>query len=79
MAAGGRFYGSDINPRLIRWCADNLPGRYFTNGLRPPLDLPDASIDLVYAHSVLTHLTEQTAQAWLAEVRRFCAPADWRF
>jgi SAM-dependent methyltransferase len=74
IAAGGGFYGSDINRRLIQWCAENLPGSYFTNGLQPPLNLADDSIDLLYSHSVLTHLTEATALAWLAEARRILRP-----
>lgn len=74
LAAGGRFYGSDLNPRLANWCAANLPGSYAVNGLRPPLGLEDAAVDLVYAHSVLTHLNEDTAQAWLAEIARVLRP-----
>ena len=74
VAAGGSFTGSDLNPKLVAWCAGNLPGRYFPNGLQPPLALDDGSTDLVYAHSVLTHLTEATAIAWLAEVRRVLRP-----
>jgi ubiquinone/menaquinone biosynthesis C-methylase UbiE len=73
-ATGGDFLGCDLNPKLVAWCEKNLPGRYFPNGLRPPLDLPDEAVDLVYAHSVLTHLTEPTAIAWLAEVRRVLRP-----
>jgi SAM-dependent methyltransferase len=71
---GGTFLGCDLNPRLADWCAANLPGRYFTNALRPPLDLPGGGVDLVYAHSVLTHLTEETAVAWLGELRRVLKP-----
>jgi SAM-dependent methyltransferase len=73
-ARGGVFVGCDLNPRLVAWCSANLPGRYFTNGLRPPLELPDGDVDLVYAHSVRTHLTEAPAVAWLAEVRRVLRP-----
>jgi SAM-dependent methyltransferase len=73
-AGGGRFFGSDLNPRLVAWCAANLDGRYAVNRLKPPLDLADASLDLVYAHSVLTHLEEPTARAWLAELARVLRP-----
>lgn len=69
-ANGGAFHGSDINRKLIAWCAAHLPGRYFTNELAPPLNVPAASLDLVYAYSVLTHLTEASATAWLKEIRR---------
>ncbi len=68
--SGGDYIGCDINPALVGWCAAHLPGRYLRNRLEPPLDLPADSIDLVYAHSVLTHLREPSAKAWLAEVRR---------
>lgn len=73
-AAGGQFLGCDIHPKLVAWCAGALPGRYLRNGLRPPLPLAPASLDLVYSHSVLTHLTEDTARAWLAELRRLLKP-----
>jgi SAM-dependent methyltransferase len=71
---GGRFHGSDLNRRLVAWCAANLPGQYALNGLQPPLALGDRSLDLVYAHSVLTHLAEPTARAWLAELSRVLRP-----
>lgn len=74
IAAGGTFTGSDLNRRLSGWCAGHLAGRYLTNGLHPPLALPDAGLDLVYAHSVLTHLTRPTAQAWLGELARVLRP-----
>jgi SAM-dependent methyltransferase len=74
IAAGGMFTGSDLNPRLAGWCAANLPGRYLANGLKPPLALADDALDLVYAHSVLTHLTAATARAWLAELARVLRP-----
>jgi SAM-dependent methyltransferase len=73
-ARGGEFQGCDLNPKLVAWCRENLPGRYFRNGLKPPLSLPDASVDLVYAYSVLTHLTEPTTRAWLRELRRVLRP-----
>lgn len=74
VAARGTFTGSDLNPKVVAWCAANLPGRYVANGLQPPLALDDGSMDLAYAQSVLTHLTEATAIAWLAEVRRVLRP-----
>ena len=74
IAAGGRFTGSDLNPKLAGWCAANLAGTYRANRLRPPLANAADSLDLVYAHSVLTHLTEPTATAWLAEIARVLRP-----
>lgn len=74
IAAGGSFTGSDINRQLIDWAAAHLPGRYLRNGLRPPSPLPAASIDLVYAYSVLTHLREAAVSAWFKEVQRVLRP-----
>ena len=71
---GGQFYGTDLNTSLIDWCAENLPGVYTENGLRPPLHLEDGQFDLVYSHSVLTHLTEAVAAAWLVECARVMKP-----
>ncbi|MGA0605555.1 class I SAM-dependent methyltransferase [Phenylobacterium sp. VNQ135] len=71
---GGRFTGTDLNPKLAAWCAENLPGRYVSNGLKPPLALPDGEIDLLYAYSVFTHLREPLARAWLAELARVLKP-----
>jgi SAM-dependent methyltransferase len=71
---GGRYVGCDILPELAGWCGAALPGRYFANRLDPPLDLPAGEIDLVYSHSVLTHLREASVRAWLAELRRVLRP-----
>lgn len=73
-AAGGQFLGVDIHPKLAAWCAQALPGRYLRTGLQPPLPFEAASLDLAYSYSVLTHLTEATARAWLAELRRLLKP-----
>ncbi len=74
LAGGGRFEGRDIDRLLVRWCQDNLVGSYACNRILPPLDLNAGLLDLVYAHSVLTHLREPTALAWLAETRRVLRP-----
>jgi len=74
-AAGGRFTGTDLNPQLVAWCARNLPGRYLRNRLRPPLDVPSSSIDLLYGYSVLTHLREAMSVLWLDEVFRVLRPS----
>jgi SAM-dependent methyltransferase len=68
-------HGSDYNRELVRWCERNLRFATFTrNGLAPPLELDDASVDVAYAVSVLTHLPEDLQQGWLAELRRVVRP-----
>jgi SAM-dependent methyltransferase len=74
VGGGGRFLGSDLNPRLAAWCAANLPGEYAVNRLKPPLACADGAVDVLYAYSVLTHLREATAAGWLAEIARVLRP-----
>ena len=68
------FTGIDINPRLVRWCIANLPGRYRKIPFLPPAPLGDHRFDVVYGCSVLTHLRERSAKAWLAELARTTRP-----
>jgi SAM-dependent methyltransferase len=69
------IYGADYNPATVRWCAARIPGVTFVqNGLVPPLPLPAGTFDLVYAVSVVTHLSRPVAEAWLAELARIMAP-----
>jgi SAM-dependent methyltransferase len=63
--------GSDYNPKLIDWCARNLPfARFSFNEAEPPLPFEDGAFDFIYARSVLTHLTEDLAVRWMSELRR---------
>lgn len=73
-AGGGRFVGSDLNPKLVSWCEGHLPGAYHVNGLMPPLAVEAGGADVVYAYSVLTHLREKACVAWLDEVARVLKP-----
>ncbi|CAH0193632.1 class I SAM-dependent methyltransferase [Roseomonas sp. CECT 9278] len=69
-----RVTGIDIDSDNVAWCNANLRGTFHTVGLHPPTELPDAAFDLIYACSVLSHLTEPDADAWLAEIARVLAP-----
>ena len=71
---GERVTGYDYNEAAVRWCADNLPGTYRTNGLMPPLPCSDGAHDAVFAISVLTHLSEEAHAAWAAELARVVRP-----
>ena len=69
------LHGCDCNPRAVAWCRDNLP--FLTaavNGLEPPAPYADDTFDLVYAFSVLTHLTDAVGRGWIAEWRRIVRP-----
>jgi SAM-dependent methyltransferase len=70
-----RVHGCDINPRMVAWCDGNLPFAHVAvNDISPPLPYPDASLDLVYALSVLTHLPEDLQHEWVQECRRVLKP-----
>lgn len=73
-ATGANVSGTDLNPRLAGWCRRNLPGVWLDNGAEPPLDFADGAFDLVYALSVFTHLYDEGARAWLAELARVTRP-----
>ncbi len=70
----GAFTGVDINPRLIRWCGANLPGRYLLNKITPPLPLGHEGFEVIYGCSVLTHLREASARSWFVELARVLQP-----
>jgi len=70
--------GVDYNPRQIAWCRRHLPfGHFAVNDLLPPLAFPDASFDLIYALSVLTHLPVAAQFAWLDELARVLRPGGY--
>ena len=47
------------------------------NELTPPLPYDDSSFDLVYAFSVMTHLSEELQRAWVQECRRVLKPGGY--
>lgn len=67
--------GCDINRLHVEWCNANLPENtlVFQNHSIPALPLADASVDLVSAFSVFTHI-EALETAWLMELRRILRP-----
>jgi SAM-dependent methyltransferase len=72
---GPALHGCDYNPKLVEWCRDNLPFMEFrTNSLEPPSPYPDDSFDLVYALSVVPHMTEALAHRWMADFARVLKP-----
>lgn len=63
--------GIDIDPINISWCERNLPFGDFAVvepfGRTP---FADRSFDLIYSHSVMTHLSEDDQFVWLKELSR---------
>ena len=73
--APGRIHGFDIDQEAISWVSENLPWveTSRTDGL-PPLRYPNASFDLIFNHSVMSHLDAFYQDAWLGELRRILHP-----
>lgn len=75
LAAKVDLHGVDIDARAIAWVQDNLPEvTAKVNQPLPPLDYPDGSFDLVYNHSVFTHIDEHAQDLWLRELWRVTRP-----
>jgi SAM-dependent methyltransferase len=73
--SSGDVHGTDIDPEAIAWCRAHIP--YVTaglNGADPPLSYPDEAFDLVFNHSVFTHIDEARQDAWLTELQRVTRP-----
>lgn len=72
---GGQVFGCDYNQDSVTWCATALPEIQFRkNELSPPLPYGDAGMDVVYAWSVFTHLSEAQVRSWIAEITRVLKP-----
>ncbi len=72
---GLELHGCDYNPQLVAWCQENLGFMTATaNDLEPPTPYDDGRFGLVYAISILTHLTEPLAERWMAEFARIVRP-----
>jgi hypothetical protein len=67
--------GCDIDAMNVAWVKSYLPEAItvFQNTIYPHLPLPDASVDVVTAFSVFTHI-DKLEDAWLLEIRRILKP-----
>ena len=76
--ASGRaieFYGADYNRESIQWCRDHVTGvTFMANDLAPPLPFESRFLDLLFARSVLTHLSEELHYRWVGEIVRVLKP-----
>jgi SAM-dependent methyltransferase len=69
------LWGADVDEDNLAWARENMPsGTFVQVPLYPPTTLPSDHFDLVYALSVMTHLTRDAQEKWLAEIRRVLRP-----
>lgn len=62
--------GADTLEDVLARCG----GRYLTAGVDAFADLPDASVDLIWSHSVLEHIPLKQLPRLMAEMRRVLKP-----
>ncbi|HEX2043053.1 MAG TPA: class I SAM-dependent methyltransferase [Acidimicrobiales bacterium] len=78
LASRCSLHGVDIDARAVAWTQENIPWATFkVNDPLPPLDYPDGFFDLVFNHSVFTHIDEHYQDRWLAELRRVVKPGGY--
>jgi SAM-dependent methyltransferase len=71
------FWGCDAHATSIDWLNEYVaPMRGLRCGRAPGLPLEDGSLDLVWATSVFTHLSDHWA-GWLSELHRLLAPGGY--
>ena len=71
-----KLIGLDIDKYNIDWCLEHMAFADFAllDRNEPVLPIETSSVDLLYAISVMTHLSEYNQQMWLAEIRRVVKP-----
>jgi len=68
-------HACDVNPAHVAWLEQHLPMVHpICSPLDPPLPFDVGQFDLVYALSVFSHLPEERAEPWLAELHRVLKP-----
>ena len=73
-----KLHGTDVDAEAIAWAAERFPYCTFTaNGADPPLPYEDGAFDLIFNHSVFTHIDERSQDAWLAELQRVTRPGGF--
>jgi SAM-dependent methyltransferase len=71
-------FGCDIDERMVDWCIQHLPfAEVALNDLSPPLPYESSTFDLLYAFSVMTHLSEELQHVWIEECRRVLRPGGF--
>jgi SAM-dependent methyltransferase len=73
------IYGADIDRVNVAWCNENLGWGATHIDFDPPMPWPNGFFDIIYGHSVFTHLAFDDQFRWLAELRRVLKPGGFAF
>ena len=75
-----KIYGTDYNPKTIRWCSENIKDVSFQiNGTAPPLLYEKNTFDIIIGISIFTHLSEANHDTWVSELHRVMKPGGVAF
>ncbi|MFL1461184.1 class I SAM-dependent methyltransferase [Roseococcus sp. DSY-14] len=73
--AAENIHGVDVDGDILATCRHlGVPGRFSQIAPRGSLPFEAESFDLVIAYSVFSHLPEDVARHWMAELRRVARP-----
>lgn len=68
------FVGYDIDSYAVDWSNKNIGGFFKVCSTQPPVGMPDKSVDVLYAYSVFTHLSDENLKIWTEELYRMLRP-----
>jgi SAM-dependent methyltransferase len=69
------LFGVDVDPDMIGFCrVSGLPAQLAVVPALGPTEFETGSLDLIYAYSVFSHLSEVAHVAWMEEFRRILKP-----
>jgi SAM-dependent methyltransferase len=72
---GAQVLGVELDQFNLDWMREHLPNIVpIKTNLDAKIDLPDASADVIYGISVMTHIRQSQQVAWLEELKRILAP-----
>lgn len=72
------IHGIDVDPEFIDLTRSLFPGGDFrVCSPFPPTEFADASLDLISAYSVFSHLSEASCKAWIEEFGRILKPGGY--
>lgn len=66
--------GCDIDLVNVQWVKNNLTPDVYHTHLDPPLPFNDNSFDVIFGHSIFTHLSYEDQFKWLEELNRILRP-----
>lgn len=80
LAPDQKLQGCDVYEECARWCQKNISFvEVKKTNIEPPLPYQDSEFDLVYAHSVYTHLNLEMQFRWAWEIYRILRPGGVLF